>query len=382
MWKIIKNIIDFLPQPAMTLLRSLDTAKPPICENIMLWANSQSNITCISILKSQVIQRTPPRTSESEIHPEFLKYLSWNIPDKYLAYIPGAKLIGSDGLVILPDGSFALEVAWNKSLLQNNSAYYKRRQPKPIKHYGPYYSLMLIWCSNYYHWMHDVLQRLYLVVDLLPKDVNFVVPANLSQYQYESLRYLGIQDHQLSYFRGDEVWELELLYFSPPTILTGFDSPEASHWLRSIIFAQCGITPSGKKGNRRIFISRRLAKRGRRIVNEKEVEESLRKYGFETCLTEELSLQEQVILFSEAEIVVASHGAGLTNLLFCQSGTKVLEIFEPSIVRQCYWSLSEALGHNYWYFLGKTMSDNVPEPDIYVEIDKLENIINKMLIVG
>jgi len=35
---------------------------------------------------------------------------------------------------------------------------------------------------------------------------------------------------------------------------------------------------------------------------------------------------------------------GLTNLVWCQPGTAVFEIFGSDIVRRCYWSISSVLG--------------------------------------
>jgi capsular polysaccharide biosynthesis protein len=39
-----------------------------------------------------------------------------------------------------------------------------------------------------------------------------------------------------------------------------------------------------------------------------------------------LSLSQQVEAFSNAEIILGPHGAGLTNIMFCNPGTKVIEI--------------------------------------------------------
>ena len=35
---------------------------------------------------------------------------------------------------------------------------------------------------------------------------------------------------------------------------------------------------------------------------------------------------DQVKIFNSAKLIVAMHGAGLTNLLFCKNKTKVIEI--------------------------------------------------------
>lgn len=51
-------------------------------------------------------------------------------------------------------------------------------------------------------------------------------------------------------------------------------------------------------------------------------------------------------LFANAKIVIAPHGAGLTNLIFCKPGTKVLEIFQ-SHEDDTYCYLAQVLGLDY-----------------------------------
>jgi capsular polysaccharide biosynthesis protein len=337
-------------------------------------------MSCLVIYEKRTVSRKAPNTIELTVHEEFLKNKNYELPSKYLTCVSRARLIGDEGFLILPDGSYVLEVAWLEFLLTKHPAYFQRMRPRLRKQQGNYYSLMLFWGRGYYHWLHDVLERLHLVIELLPEDIKYIVPTGLALYEYESLRALGIRDDQLRYFDGSEFWELENLYFSPPSALTGFDSAEANVWLRERILNKYEVKTKTGKGDRRIFISRKLADRGRRIVNEKEAEEVLNRYGFETFALEKMSLREQVILFSQAEIIVSPSGAGLTNVLFAPRGTRILEIFEPSKnnVRAIFWSLSEALGHDYWYLLGQTKA-HFPEPDIFVRADKLEESLKKIM---
>jgi len=41
-----------------------------------------------------------------------------------------------------------------------------------------------------------------------------------------------------------------------------------------------------------------------------------------------MSVLEQIELFSNADVVIGTHGAGLANILFCKPNTKVIEIFQ------------------------------------------------------
>jgi capsular polysaccharide biosynthesis protein len=77
--------------------------------------------------------------------------------------------------------------------------------------------------------------------------------------------------------------------------------------------------------NHRLYISRRKATL-RRIVNESEIIPILEAHGFETVLCEDLSLAEQIGLFAKTTAVIGAHGAGLTNLIYCDPGSCVGEI--------------------------------------------------------
>lgn len=109
----------------------------------------------------------------------------------------------------------------------------------------------------------------------------------------------------------------------------------------------------------RIYVSRDDA-RWRKVENETEIVDSLRQRGFKRVVLADRSVREQAELFRRASIVVGSHGGGLTNLVFCEPGTKVLEFFPARAVNVCYWSLANIQDLDYAYVVD--MSDN-PDAD-------------------
>lgn len=97
--------------------------------------------------------------------------------------------------------------------------------------------------------------------------------------------------------------------------------------------------------SKRIFISRRDAP-SRRITNEDEIFELFLAKGFERYDTGKMSLFEQIALFSQAEIVVGEHGAGMANILFCKEGTRVIELFQ-NIIDTSFWFPAQIFHLNY-----------------------------------
>lgn len=98
---------------------------------------------------------------------------------------------------------------------------------------------------------------------------------------------------------------------------------------------------------RRVLISRGSA-RGRKLIEEDAIREGLRPLGFERVEMERLGYCDQVRLMQETALLLAPHGAGLTNMIFCAPGTHVVEIAEPGYPNPNFYALAAAMGHPYW----------------------------------
>ena len=119
----------------------------------------------------------------------------------------------------------------------------------------------------------------------------------------------------------------------------------ALSYLRSL-FLPVQSPTSIKK--RRLYIPRLTT---RKISNEDEITPLLNHYGFERIVLDNMSVTDQASLFQAAEIVVAPHGAGLTNIMFCSPKTKIVEIFHPYNVWGHYYCLSKSCGLDYTYMI-------------------------------
>ena len=68
-------------------------------------------------------------------------------------------------------------------------------------------------------------------------------------------------------------------------------------------------------------------------------------------------LHEHIKMFHRTAVVIAPHGAGLSNLIFCREGTAVVEIgFDSSSGMQLddmYFQLSLGLRLRYWLIMGR-----------------------------
>ena len=73
--------------------------------------------------------------------------------------------------------------------------------------------------------------------------------------------------------------------------------------------------------------------------------------GFVPVDLAEIDFKSQATLFANADAIIAAHGAGLANLVFCRPGTRVLEINRNLIgephLRPWFWLIAQRRGMRY-----------------------------------
>ncbi len=117
---------------------------------------------------------------------------------------------------------------------------------------------------------------------------------------------------------------------------------EAVNWLRSTFGASHATRQTA---SRRLYVSRTDAT-NRRVVNEPDLTAKLRALGFEIVVLGGLSFYEQIVLFSDAAVIVGPHGAGLANMAFAPSGAAIVELGAQNS-RAFFSHLAEASGHSF-----------------------------------
>lgn len=332
---------------------------------------TDSNYSYRVIHEGGTFHRLPPCTISSEVHAAFAKRLTYELPEVFVARLPGARLVGTNGLVVVPGGGYLVESSWERYWLVRDNAYASVLLPRRVRHSGAYASIITTWWENsYFHWICDVLPRLY-GIETLPETTRVIVPDRMTPFQRDLLELAGVKADRLVPFGGGH-WELEDFYFCSVVGRTGNMAGWALCWLRDRLMQ--GVDTAGSTGKKRLYISRALAA-SRRVVNEDEVMELLEARGFERVFPERLTARQQVELFSTAEIVVAPHGAGNTNMLFAPPGAQLVELQVPGLVHVCYWSLCDALGHGYWYLMCEPQAGNRRGADMTVPMDGLRRIL-------
>ncbi len=346
----------------------------PVASSIKQWIESHGQGGYERLHDGATYKRKPPRTPTAKVHPSFERRLSYSSPEQFIAEIPGARVVGTNGVVVAPTGEYFVESSWEEYWLVRDNAYRLPRLPRRQSREGAYTSLISLWWENsYFHWMCDAMPRV-AAISSLPADVKVLIPARLTSYQRQALDLLGLAGDRLVPFDDENVC-FERFYFISAVGRTGNIPPWAAEWLRDRFRA---AVPGEGRQPRRIYISRNLAA-ARRVLNEDDVMGVLAPLGFEKVFCEELTLADQVRLFSGAETVVAPHGAGNTNMLYAPPGARLIEFQEPGLVHVCYWSLCESLGHEYWYLMAEPAAESKRGADMVAPIDQLRAVLERTL---
>jgi capsular polysaccharide biosynthesis protein len=234
------------------------------------------------------------------------------------------------------------------------------------------------WSHTYFHWFADVLPKL-LAVENKIRGHKVLLPESYKEFHYieYSLRKLGFEYfyfdseiHSVRHLKKYKIKELlivdHLTYFNP-AIMNELRKRFSKNFYPA------------SEPYRKIYISREKAAR-RKVMNEQEIKQIVKKLGFEIHYFEDYSFEEQLKLITECRYLVSIHGAGLTNILFMKNGTNVMEFkMKEDYINGCYYSLANSLNINYYYLLCEGNNPIAQDADFIIDIEKFTIAIEQML---
>ena len=366
-----------LPARLQSVLKHRVLGRPPICPQVRAWAESTGLAEVVKIHEEMHQRSRPLPPADDQPMPEiFTQNQTYPIYAKVLHRIPQVRIRGKSGTLTLPDGSVCHQNAWALEHITGSPDYSTRWRGPVVQKKGNYVTLIFYWGLCYYHWFNDVLCTLYQNLELYPEDTRFIIPSDAQPHHLAALDLLGIGPEKRLPFDGSEVWVLENLWFQPPAAHPEDHTPGALTWLGRTLSA--AVLPSSTEKPVRLFISRRTAA-GRSVDNEEDLVSLLAKHGFIRIACEKLSLPDQIRLFRQAEAIVAPHGSGLLNSIYSPPGTPVLELFSAGDIRRHYWGLAHEMRLSYRFLVGEPVLGRGPEPDIQVNLARVEAWIESVL---
>jgi hypothetical protein len=215
----------------------------------------------------------------------------------------------------------------------------------------------VLWCidnystGGYYHWIAEILPRIWMAKEHLDSCLFAVPDYFLEKWPFvmDYFNLLGIKN--LLILKNNESYFIDTIIMPTRAGETFFRQTEPLEkgvlWLK-----EESLKISDKKLGKRLYISRDKANY-RKVLNEKEILPILEKFNFERVFLEDYSLADQISICSNAEVIIGIHGAGLTNLLFLNNHTKLIDI-RPKKVYNMYnifFTLSYHSTCSYYFVL-------------------------------
>jgi len=173
--------------------------------------------------------------------------------------------------------------------------------------------------SNYFHYIFDEFVKLLFLIEAGFQEFSIITFFGKEKLLIQILKFLNINLPVIQFNKKKD-------YFISEVLLPDYPSKNEFITKQKIeLFNKYFSFDQSHQAEELIYISREDASI-RRLSNEVDVIALIQPMGFRTVLLSTLSFEAQVQLFRSAKMIIAPHGAGLTNLLFCMSTVKVLEL--------------------------------------------------------
>jgi len=298
------------------------------------------------------VTRNLPENFIAEHLPYFEHSLQISLPDPGYIYFTNKILILSNGIVINGlrveqqsllyatryreiGGRLFLVKKMIKALLKNSISFLKVETDAV--------TIVNEWTSGYFHWFTEAVPKLIYMLQQGKKSI-VLLPADYhSEYHLRSLELLGV---------SVEIYSAQIVrrrnVFLPYRL-----APYSAHYDPLVMQQMALIMKANLKldinRGKRVFISRRQAA-NRKLINEADVIILMKEFEFQVLEFEDYNFDAQVSMMHYTDILVSIHGGGLTNMIFCKPGTKILELsLKNQVMDKCYYNLANAMDLKYYY---------------------------------
>lgn len=396
--EFIRCTKNVLIKPIQKIPLSSEIIGPPkgFYESTKKWiitnktASNYLQCTYSEIYPIQLINRSAPKTLDEIIHWKFKIEYQRALPASFVVVIPRGRIWVNKGrnvdysAVITGDDRILSDVSLDFKRLPKNHSIFGEWKLPPVHHIeGTAAVLTSAKAHIYFHWLTDLLPRLELLRQsgISFKSIDkFIVNNYNYSFQKETLTRLGIPSDKIIESCKYPHIKAERLFVPSLPGLSGNPPRWVCDFLRREFLSNSASNIQQFKDLERIYISRSDA-RYRKVINEAEVTAFLAQWGFKTITLEPLTITEKAALFASVNVVIAPHGSGMTNAVFCQPGTKIIEIFSPNYVNVGYWAMLNQINLDYYYLMGEGrkppegIDPHLAGDNILVKVDSLLKIL-------
>jgi capsular polysaccharide biosynthesis protein len=237
---------------------------------------------------------------------------------------------------------------------------------------------------NYFHLLVDALANRWLHQLHEPgsdaDDQLMLLPSGSAPWFHEVLELAGVT----RLVAPAQARRIEAARFLVP--MRSFGSRRLPSWTVTALREVGGGIPAdalpvgGAPAGPRLHISRADATR-RRVVGEDALAARLAERGFQTVVLDGMPVAEQRARFAAAELIVAPHGAALTNLAWARPGATVVELLPVERPNLVYYRLARQAGVGYEGLIcrGDTAGGRPDgHGDLVVDVERLCRIVDRV----
>ena len=330
------------------------------------------------IFPEEVIEVPNPKSNIDFLPWKFRIYRKRLINKGFIAIFKNSRVFSQKGQIITQENVLITDLSRSFGVPKQRNNF-GNRKPIVTKKNGKKVAVLTTDGSNtYYHWLFDILPRIHLLkkAGIFESIDIFILPKLKHDFQKTSISYFNIPNSKILEIEDNQaVFANELIVPSLPSELG-----TVNLWALNFIRDTFLLDSSHLNLRRKVYISRKNAT-ARRLLNEDEIIEYLIGLDFEIIEAENLSFIEQVKLFSEAEVVVSPHGSGLSNIVFCNKKTKVIDLFYGDFLVPCFWVIAAQLDLDYYYETSIELKQDFSPyweskgQDDYFPLEKLKGIL-------
>ena len=316
----------------------------------------------------------------------FLNLSDLTFKRPFVANLKNGRVYGERGYVITADGHILTDI--NPEMSQNrakHSLVERGHMPTPERIRGTVAVLNSAGLNNYFHYLFDTLGRLQYF-NKVDSNIDCYYTAYNTKFQKELLRLFGVPQNKIIEAKKNiHLIADNLLVTSLPgdNLMANerykpYKDIDTYQYISNAVLSKLPGTTS-ESDSQFVYIQRRG---NRAIENEAELLEGLRSIGsWKIVRLEEHAVIEQATLFHNAKMIVALHGAGLANLIYCKPKTTVVEITNPAFPSPLYYQISSLFHLKYYPIMGKVKAGFISKKNdikgnVNIDVQSIVNTIN------
>ena len=239
--------------------------------------------------------------------------------------------------------------------------------------------------NNFFHFIFDILPKIYLLnskIDL--KKIDYFYLSDPKKWQIKILFVLGIYKNKLlSSKKYKHIFAEEIYSVDHPWYNYGYIQENVKKIPNWIIYENRKLFLKRFKvsSQKKIFLDRSQSNYNHcQIKNLSDIKNLILKKKIKSCRPELLSFNNQVKLFKSSYLIIGAHGAAFSNIIFCNPGTKIVEIIPADHPNRKCERICKVL--KLRYFRIETKPDNTNDNSPFriniskKNLKKIEKIIN------